>query len=106
MAFSAKLVFQGALTTTTTTTLYTNPGSVTTIIKDIIICNTGASTRAVTIATNGSAAGNRIFNATPLAPNETLHWEGHTIVTTGLTITGGQDAGTDVTVTISAVEGT
>ena len=105
MTYAVKPLFNAALSTTLTTALYTNPGSVTTVVTDIIICNTGTVARAVTMSVRGSGAGHRIFNALSVQPNETVHWEGHQVLLTTETLCGGQDNGTDVTATISGVEG-
>lgn len=107
MSYAVKRFFEGALTTTLTTALYTNGGGVTSIVTDVVITNTNATTsRAVTLAMPGSGAANQIFAAVGISPGETIHLECHQILLTGETITGGQVLGTDVTLHISGVEGT
>jgi hypothetical protein len=98
-------IFQGALSTTLTTTLATVTTGKTWVVTDIEICNTGTSIRAVTIALRGSGAGKRIFSALSINPNQTIQWQGKQVLLSTETITGGQDAGTDVTVTIAGAEG-
>lgn len=105
MAYAAVRMFQGALTTTLTTTLTTVTSGKTWIVKDIEIVNTGASTRAVTIAAPGSGVGNQLFSALAVQPGETVQWTGHLVLLSTETITGGQAVGTDVTITISGAEG-
>ena len=105
MAFAAKRFFKGALSATLTTTLYTNPGGVTSIIKDIEITNTGTVTRFVTMALGASGVANQIFSGFGIAAGESVQWNGHQLVLTTELITGGQSVGTDVTVIIAGVEG-
>jgi hypothetical protein len=105
MAFAPKRLFQGALSTTLTTVLYTNPGSVTTIVRDIEIVNTGTVVRVVTLAMPGSGAAHQLFAGLLVAAGETVQWTGHIVLASTETITGGQGTGTDVTVTISGAEG-
>jgi hypothetical protein len=61
---------------TSATDIYTAPSLTTTIVKQIMLCNTDASTaRTATlhVAASGSvAAGNTIFKAISLDPNETV----------------------------------
>lgn len=105
MAYAAVRMFQGALTTTLTTTLATVPSGKTWIVQDIQITNTGASVRRVTLAMPGSGAAHQIFGALRCAPHSTTSWDGHIVLAAAETITGGQDTGTDVTLTISGAEG-
>lgn len=105
MAFAPVADTQVALTTTLTTVLDTVTTGKTWVITDITICNTGSSTRKVTIAGPGSGAAHQMFSALAIAAGETVQWTGHKVLTSTQTITGGQDVGTDVTVTISKAEG-
>lgn len=105
MAYAVKRFYQAQLGATLTTTLYTNPGSVTSVVTDIVVTNTDTSSRAVTIRMPGSSAGAEIFSAVTISPGETLHWEGHQVLLTTETITGGADVASKVTVHISGVEG-
>lgn len=50
MANTAKVLFRGAATTNTATTLYTVPSATTTIITDIVVTNTSGSAGTFTIA--------------------------------------------------------
>lgn len=97
------------LAATTQTTLYTCPTSVstTTIIKQIIICNAGAS--AITLNLNlvpfgGSVlASNRLFSSLAVAANDTIILDISQVMTSGDFISAYSSA-TDVVVTISGVE--
>ena len=105
MAFAVKRLYQAQLTNTLSTVLYTNPGGVTTIIKNVTVTNDDNAARQVTIGWPGSAAGSAIFDALTLGVGETVDWEGHQVLLSGETITGGCDAASKVTVHISGVEG-
>jgi len=50
MANTAKVLFRGAATTNTATVLYTVPSATTTIITDIVVTNTTATSGTFTIA--------------------------------------------------------
>lgn len=105
MAFAAARLAQAALSTTLTTTLATVTTGKTWIVKDIQVCNTGASVRAVTLAMPGSGASHQILGAVSVQPHSTLPISCHIVLLSTETITGGQDVGTDVTITISGAEG-
>jgi len=54
MATTPKILFRGAATTNTATTLYTVPASTTTIVTSIVITNTASSTGTFTLALGGT----------------------------------------------------
>lgn len=105
MANTVKKLSHSALTATTTTTLYTVPASTTTIIKEILLCNTDTSARTVTIQA-GSTTGvaDRILSALSLAPGETKILSLSTVLLTTETITGGASVTSVVSCLISGVE--
>lgn len=55
MAATPKVLFRGAATTNTATTLYTTPSATTTIVSSIIVTNTGAANYTFTMAFAGTA---------------------------------------------------
>lgn len=100
LTFTNARFFKGALSTTTSTVLYT---FVTDGLVNSLSCTSGAAagtTRAVTIAFAGTA----IANATALGSHEIISIQVNHFVASGETITGGQDVGTDVTCYISGVK--
>jgi hypothetical protein len=53
MATTSKVLFRGAATTTVGTTLYTVPASTTTVVTNIAVVNTAASSATFDLALNG-----------------------------------------------------
>ncbi len=54
MPTTPKILFRGAASTSTGTTLYTVPASTTTIVTSIVITNTAASAGTFTLALGGT----------------------------------------------------
>jgi hypothetical protein len=94
-----------ALTNTTTTTLYTVPGSTKTILKEIVLCNTDTSARTVTIQA-GSTTGvaDRVLAAVSVGPGVTQAYSFNTVLNAADTVTGGASTGAVVSCLISGVE--
>lgn len=109
MAFTQKRLAGPAAMGTSATDIYTAPSSpaTTTIIKQIMLCNTDASTaRTATlhVAASGSvAAGNTIFKAISLDPNETVILNLSLVLAAGEKISG-LASNAAVTITISGIE--
>jgi len=110
MAFTEKrLSGPTSLSATTETTLYTCPTAqaTTTIIKQIVVCNTGASTITLNLSLvpfGGSAsAANRLFSSLSVAANETVFLDVSQVMTSGDFISAYSSAA-NVVVTISGVE--
>lgn len=111
MAFTEKrLAGPTNLLATTETTLYTCPTAVatTTLIKQIVICNTNASTASFNLslvpyagATPSSA--NRLFSNLSVSANETIFLDVSQVMSSGDYISVYSSV-SDVTVTISGVE--
>lgn len=100
-----KVMSQTALTATTTTTLYTVPASTTSVMKEVLLCNTDTATRTVTMQIGtGTTVAFRFLSAVSLIPGETKIFTFSTIAAAASTITGGADAGSVVGCTISGVE--
>ena len=106
MAFTQKRLVGPAAMATSATALYTAPGSTTTIIKQIMLCNTDSSTQTATlhIAAAGSVANaNMIFKAISLDPSETVILNLSLVLATG-NIISGLASHVGVTITISGIE--
>lgn len=106
MAFTQKRLVGPAAMATSATALYTAPGSTTTIIKQIMLCNTDSLTQTATlhIAAAGSVANaNMIFKAISLDPSETVILNLSLVLATG-NIISGLASHVGVTITISGIE--
>ena len=110
MAFIEKrLSGPTSLSATTETTLYTCPTaqSTTTMIKQIVVCNTGINPITFNLSLvpyGGSAsATNRLFSALSVAANETIFLDVSQVMTSGDFISAYSSAA-NVVVTISGVE--
>jgi hypothetical protein len=100
-----KQAYQGALTNTTTTTLYTVPAATKFLLKELVLCNTDTSARTVTMQWGaGTAAANRFLSALTIQPGETKIFSFNTVLQTGETISGGASVGAVVSCTASGVE--
>lgn len=102
---TVKQLSQTALTATLTTTLYTVPAATTTIIKEILLCNTDTVSRNVTIyAGNGTGVAQTILSAYPVGPGETKAIELSTVISAAYTIKGGASTTAVVSCAISGTE--
>ena len=99
MAAVAKALFRGAATTNTGTTLYTTPASTTTIVTQICVVNTSASSQTATVF----LAGTDILAAASVPANTTYVLDLKQPLTATQTITGGASA-TSVDLHIAGVE--
>lgn len=99
MSTTPKILFRGAATTNTGTTLYTVPASTTTIITSIVVTNTTGSQGTFTL----SLAGTNIATAVPVSANDSTVIEFKQVLTESQTITGGASA-TSINFHISGVE--
>lgn len=93
---------------TSAATIYTAPASTTTIIKNILICNTTASSATVTlnlVASGGSAAANnRILSTYSVNANDTVAIDLSGILATGDFISAVQGTSSAITLHITGVE--
>ena len=110
MAFTEKrLAGPTNLSATTETTLYTCPTAqaTSTLIKQIVVCNTGVSaiTFNLSLVPYGQSAGstNRLFSSLSVAANETIFLDVSQAMTSGDFISVYSSA-TNVVVTISGIE--
>lgn len=93
---------------TSATTLYTAPASTTTIVKNIIVCNTTSSAATLTlslVASGGSAgATNRIMSALEVTGNNTVAFDLSGVLATGDFISALQGTSSALTLHITGVE--
>ena len=99
MATTTKALARTALTTSTGTTLYTVPSATTTVISNIVLSNTAATSSTVTVALDGV----NILPTVSVAANSVIAFDIKQVLATTKTITGGAST-TAVTIHISGVE--
>lgn len=99
MATTPKILFRGAATTNTGTTLYTVPASTTTIVTSIVITNTAASAGTFTLALGGT----NLATTVSVGANDSTVLDLKQVLTATQTITGGASAIT-INFHISGVE--
>ena len=103
MATTSKVLFRGAATTNTATTLYTVPdSSTTTVVTSIVVANTNNSGATYTLAIDGVA----IATTVSIAANDTVIMDLKQVIPANATpkiVTGGASAIT-VNFHISGVE--
>ena len=85
MANTAKALFRGAATTTTSTTLYTVPSATKTIVTNIAVTNASSSAYTFTLSLDTID----IHTATPIAANSTVYIDLKQVLDTTKTIKGG-----------------
>lgn len=85
MATTSKALFRGAATTTTSTTLYTVPSATTTVVTNIAVTNTGASSYTFTLSLDNID----LHTATTIAANTTVYVDCKQVITAAQTIKGG-----------------
>src|SRR5690242_3162269 len=87
MFYTPKQLTPGTALTAALVTEYTVPASTTTILKELVLCNTDTVVRTVTVnlVAAAGAAGvlNTLLNAVALQPNETKILSLSTVMTTG-----------------------
>lgn len=99
MPTTPKILFRGAATTDTGTTLYTVPSSTTTIVTSIVITNTAGSAGTFTLALGGT----NLATTVTVGANDSTVLDLKQVLTTTQTITGGASAAT-INFHISGVE--
>lgn len=103
MASTTKVLARTAASLTTTTVLYTVPASTTTVVSNIAITNTAASSGTFTMALGPAAGQVALHTTTTIAANSTIYIDLKQVLTTTQTITGGASA-TTINFHISGVE--
>lgn len=71
MANTAKVLFRGAATLTTTTNLYTVPSATTTVITSIAVANTAATAGTFTLSVGAANSEVLLFDAVAIAADTT-----------------------------------
>jgi hypothetical protein len=99
MATNPTVLFRGAATTSTNTTLYTTPASTTTIVSNIAITNTAASAGTYTISLDGIL----LADAVTIAADTTVFIDLKQVLVATDIIAGGASA-TSINFHISGVE--
>lgn len=99
MPTTPKVLFRGAATTNTGTTLYTVPASTTTIVTSIVITNTTGSAGTFTLGLGGT----NLATAVQVGANDSTVLDLKQVLATTQTITGGASA-TSINFHISGVE--
>jgi len=99
MANTAKALFRGAATTTTTTVLYTVPASTTAIVTNIAVTNTSSTAYTFTMSLDDIA----LHTATNIPGNTTVYIDLKQTLATTKTIKGGA-SNTAVNFHISGME--
>jgi len=103
MASSTKVLARTAASLTTTTVLYTVPASTTTVVSNIAVTNTAASSGTFTMALGPAAGQVALHTTTTIAANTTIYIDLKQVLNTTNTITGGASA-TTINFHISGVE--
>ena len=98
MAITSKQMFTGAASTGSTT-LYTAPSATTSVVTNIVICNTAGTAATFTLGLNGVA----IATTEAIAANTTVVIDLKQVLNATQTITGSASA-TSVNFLISGVE--
>jgi len=99
MATTTKALSRAAATTNTATTLYTVPGSTTTIVSNIVVSNTAATSSTVTISLDGV----NLIPTTSIAANTVAMFDLKQVLAATKIIAGGAST-TAVLIHISGVE--
>jgi len=99
MATTSKVLFRGAATTTVGTTLYTVPASTTTVVTNIAVVNTAASSATFDLALNGV----KLATTQTIAASSTAYIDLKQVLVATNVIAGGASAIT-VNFHISGVE--
>ena len=99
MATTTKALARTALTTTTGTTLYTVPSATTTVISNIVLSNTAATSSTFTLAIDGV----NLASAVSMPANSITTIDLKQVLEATKTITGGAST-TAVSIHISGVE--
>ena len=99
MATTPKVLFRGAATTTTSTTLYTVPADTIAVITNIVITNTAGAAGTYTLALDDV----NIATTVDVGANDSVVLDIKQVLDTATTIKGGASA-TTINLHISGVE--
>lgn len=104
MADVPKRLAGPVLLTNSTATLYTVPGSTTTIIRNIHIANTSGSAATVKLSIGADAAGTRLLGDLSIPANGTYDWSGFAVMEATELLKGHSGTTNVLTITVSGVE--
>ena len=109
MGFSEKNLGQTQIDTGSPTTVYTVPASTTTIVRDIVVCNTTGTNRTVELWIDPDGTGvtdsEAIISGVAVEANDFIHLAGFWLVMeAGGTIKAQASAGSALTITVSGAE--
>lgn len=99
MANTAKVLFRGAATTNTATTLYTVPSATTTVVTSIVVTNTAVSSGSFSLSLGGVS----LATTVTVGALDSTVIDLKQAITAGQTIQGGASA-TSINIHISGVE--
>lgn len=91
---------------TSAATVYTVPGSTTTVVRDITVANTTGSTATFTLSIGLDAAGTRLYSAVSIPANSTFQRTGSIVLAAAEVVQAYAGTGTALTLTMSGVEST
>ena len=99
MPNTSKILFRGAATTNTASVLYTVPAATTTVVTNIVVTNTSASSGTFTIGIGGT----NLATSVTVGSNDSTVIDLKQVITATQTITGGASS-TSINFHISGVE--
>lgn len=103
MPTTSKTLFRGAATTSVTTLLYTAPSLTTTVVTNIAVTNTSASSQTFTLSLGASGSEVVLHSATTIAASSTVYVDCKQVLAAAQVIDGGASA-TSVNFHIAGVE--
>lgn len=106
MADTAKRIVGPVALGISSATVYTVPGSTTTIMRHLRVVNTGAVEAAFRLSIGVDAAGTRLYSDLLIPAGGVLVWTGFEVLETGETLRAQSSLATALTLTISGVETT
>ena len=104
MADTAKRLAGPALMAGTATTIYTVPGSTTTVVKFVHIANTSGAAATFRMSIGTDAAGTRVYHDVLVPANDTLHLPVWWVLAAAEIIQAYSSPTNNLTVTVSGVE--
>lgn len=85
-------------------TVYTAPGSATSVLRNIHVTNETAASATFTISIGADAAGKRIFYQQVVNPGDSWDWTGNIVLAATETLQAYASVATTLTLVISGVE--
>lgn len=104
MADTAQRFYGPAQPGTSAATIYTVPGSTTSILRHMRIANTTGTSATITMSIGADAAATRIFDAVSIPGDSVLDWSGFMVMDAAEILQAFQGTSSALTVTISGVD--